>query len=308
MIIESFSQPQLNATNANFAQMPWYGGFGYATCGELIQGSINRNYFLVNFPLNYYSHVQVKYNSVPGIHVNSTGDYRRLIAALKHFLQYLGKKNVGLDVRINTAVPRSKGLASSTSELCAALCAAAKTLNVSISADLISKIITSVEPSDGTYYSGIIRYNPLTGEVYERFGNPPSLSCILIDTGGTLDTDTYDRDRALEICFSFESKIRYALSLIRCGFEQQSSSLIAKAATISAQCNQKIRFNSAFDYLLKESLSHGALGVNCAHTGTICGVLFDPQNIEQEQLQHNMELSMGSESILGCYSLISGGI
>jgi len=286
----------------------WQTGFSFATCGELIQGIVNDEYFLVNCPINYSSHVQVRPNITSEITVITPGDYQRLVSALELYLKHINQPNMGLDVTIYSHVPRSKGMASSTSELTAALCACAKALQETVTADLISHILTRIEPSDGTCYPGIVRYNQLTGHVYEYLGEPPSLCCLIVDTGGQLDTQQYDRQRAQAIHRHYEPQIQQALRLLRQGFSQQSAALIAKAATISAQCNQQIRYQAMFEPLLAEAQSLGALGVNCAHTGTILGILYDPNQTHQDTLQHRISSAMGPQNVLGSYTIIPGGL
>lgn len=285
-----------------------HAGFGSATCGELIQGRIQDEYFLVNCPINHYSHIHVQRCGKPGIHILTTGQYGKLAKVLEQYLKSVRIVDIGLTVTINTSIPRGKGMASSTSELTAALCAAAKALDRVIMPDVISDLIIKVDPSDGIYYPGIIRYNPLTGTVYESFGSPPALSCIIVDTGGTLITKDYDRERARTISLGFESKIKEALKIIRDGFVQRSAPLIAAAATISARCNQQIRHNPIFETLFAETRDRGALGINCAHTGTIYGILFDSNKMDEDKLNYCIESIVGRENILGSHKIIAGGV
>jgi len=308
-MLSNLNVRQGNSSSYNFPNSyDLHAGYGVATCGELLQGRIKDEYFLVNFPINNYSHIQVQQCIELGIHILSPGSYDKIINVLEHYLIYVGMTDIGLTVTVNTNIPRGKGMASSTSEITAALCATAKALGTPLTPDIISSLVIKIDPSDGIYYPGIIRYNPVTGHVYEYFGTPPSLNCLIVDIGGSINTKEYDRERAYAISVEFESETIRALKMMRTGFIQNSAALIASAATISSHCNQKILYRPIFKTLWDEVRSRGALGINCAHTGTIYGVLFDPAKTDKSKLQIGIESITGPLSILGYHRLIAGGV
>ena len=50
-----------------------------------------------------------------------------------------------------------------------------------LSQDEISKIATSIEPTDGIFCKGIVRYNHLNGQVLEHLGLAPKIKILMFE-------------------------------------------------------------------------------------------------------------------------------
>ena len=129
----------------------------------------------------------------------------------------------------------------------------------------------------------------------------------MVDTGGEVSTQEFDRSKARAVALANEDKLKIALSLLRKGFNLGDSLAVAQAATISAAVNQAVIFKPVFEDLVLGTKDFGGLGVNCAHTGTVLGVMFDPLTTEVEMLKERVKALIGRMPIMGVYPLIAGG-
>ena len=76
-----------------------------------------------------------------------------------------------------------------------------------LSQDEISKIATSIEPTDGIFCKGIVRYNHLNGQVLEHLGLAPKIKILMFDCGGKVDTLSFNRRKDLKRLYQ-EMKIQ----------------------------------------------------------------------------------------------------
>jgi len=280
-----------------------------ATCGELIQGYLDGVDFLVNSPIDLFSTVKVTLIDEPIIIVDRPGHFPKLIRAVRMTLDCLGMDRYGADVAVISEIPRGKGLASSTSELTSAVYAAARASMRMISVEEVTRILLDIDSStDGVFLPGITRCNHLTGQLLQSYGTPPALSFVMVDSGGEVETSSFDRTLARRVAECNRTKLKMALSLLGRGFNEHSAALIAQACTISTEINQEVLLKPEFEDLLFGTREFGGLGVNCGHTGTVLGVMFDPLTTETDPIVERVSQLVGRRKILGTHSLISGGL
>jgi len=278
-----------------------------ATCGELVQGFLDGREFLINSPIDLFAEMGVEIHDTGRIEIESLETFDKTAQAVRATLNRLGAGHLGAYVTIHRQIPRGKGLASSTSEISAAIQATAEALGRNISSAEMSEIAIGVEPSDGVYFPSVVMFDQLKGELLEVFGAPPPLAFIIVDTGGEVDSLHFDRLRLRQNAQRHEREIRTAVELVTRGFRTRDSHLVARAATLSAYCNQSVLYKAELEILLASTQELGALGVNCAHTGTVLGVMFNPLLTPLEPLLERVEMEVGAEKILGVHELIAGG-
>ena len=80
----------------------------------------------------------------------------------------------------------------------------------------ISKIATSIEPTDGIFCKGIVRYNHLNGQVLEHLGLAPKIKILMFDCGGKVDTLSFNRRKDLKRLYQEnENTIKEALDYLK---------------------------------------------------------------------------------------------
>lgn len=277
------------------------------TCGELVQGALDGQDFLINCPIDLYSYATVKSHPEPGLHIASPGHFSKirdtlLLASQEHDLKLSHELNLFSDI------PRGKGMASSSADITAAFMAVNEHCGLSLGVEDFAAVVTEIEPSDCVNFPGIAHLNHLTGHLFESMPAPSGLKVLIVDCGGNVDTITFDRVRARSIYKQHETYLRDAVLTLKRGLNSGDLEAVAYAATCSAKLNQQIMFKPQFEPLLQFALTSGALGVNCAHSGTVLGVLYREADQLEAHLRTNIAKRFGdSLQILGTYNVIGGG-
>lgn len=247
------------------------------TCGELVQGRIDGVRFHVSCPIDVFSEVSVElYSGAYGWTFPS--DAPKAASAVQAALRYLGLRNAGGRLTIQSPLPRGKGMGSSTADVAGAIQAVFTAAGHSASADEVAQLALSVEPTDGSFLPGIALFDHRTGLVRECLGPPPPIDVIVLDFGGVVDTLEFNsRDYDRELAY-LEPQFATALELVRKGIAAGDARLIGRGATLSALANQSILPKAQLSRVLDFAEGIGALGVNVGHSGTVIGLLLDPNH------------------------------
>ena len=287
--------------NATVAHAP-------GTCGEFFQAALDGQDFLVNCPIDWYAHARVGAASLPGLALANAGNFSKVAIAVRR----LGKlKHIELQHRlsISSTLPRGKGMASSTADLTAALAAFSSHAGVALSATEMASLIAAVEPSDCVHYPGIARVDHLSGELLHSYPVPQALRVIVVDCGGEVDTLSVDRERARALYRAEQNRVRVAFESLHHGLLRGRFDWIGRAATESAKINQQLLPKAQFPELLRLTALQGATGVNCAHSGSVLGVLYESNRRTEERLTDAIAKAFGSDlKILGNFAVVGGGL
>lgn len=271
-----------------------------ASCGELVQGYLDNEPFLINCPINLYAKASIYYGESMS---RSHKIFPKAIAAaqaLYHQDQH--------SIQVSSQIPRGKGMASSTAEISAAIAMAMMQTN-SFSMQKLHHHSLSVDHStDATYLPGIIKLNHLSGEIQASYQKVPALYILAIDQGGTIQTDQVDRERFKHHARKYQSEFRQALHLIERGFHESNARKVAQAATISSTIHQQIEPHLYYQKLITLIEEQVVLGINRAHTGTVLGLMYDRKKISQTALEAIVSRRIPQQSIIGSFKLISGGL
>jgi L-threonine kinase len=277
------------------------------TCGEFVQGAIDEQDFLVNCPVDLYSAATVTPCDCPGLSLQHAAQFNKIRDAVA-LAEYEFVLELQHHVSVTSDIPRGKGMASSTADITAALTAVLRSCDCALSAAIFARILTEVEPSDCVHFSGIAHVNHLTGDLLESLPAPADLRALVVDCGGEVDTIGFDRDRARAVYRAHQPQIKQALQLLKRGLIEGQPAWVAEAATQSAMLSQQIHFKPQFEALLTLVREAGALGVNCAHSGSVLGVLYRGSDALGTRLVARIEQAFGRDlPIIGDLQIIGGG-
>jgi len=278
------------------------------TCGELLQGAVDEQDFLVNCPIDLYSYATVHHDDGQrGLHLADLHLYTKIRDAIELAAQEYGIR-LSHRVAVRSDIPRGKGMASSSADITAALEAVCRSCRLSLNAELFARIVTEVEPSDCVHFPGIAHVNHLTGRLFESMPAPVGISVLAVDCGGEIDTIGFDRKRARSVYRRNQPYLKQALAMLRRGLHDGDPRAVAEAATASATLSQQIHVKPQFDELLARTRELGALGVNCAHSGTVLGVMYRTGERLGERLAIDIDKRFGASApIVGNFNIISGG-
>ncbi len=277
------------------------------SCGELIQGMMGEANFLVTCPVNSYSILKAKKNTIKEHRINLPGK-NKLLRALDETLKCLELDlTEGYDINLESGLLIGKGMASSTADMTAAIIAIASLNNKNISHEMISRILLKIEPSDGIFYPGIVAFDHIHGSFYEKTGQAFDVNFLIYDYGGQVDTISFNSDPKLrEKNLAKKETIEKAYFLLKDAFASQDIKKLGQAASMSALANQSILHKKNLEEIIEESLFYGAYGVNIAHSGTLIGIVNNKES-QLESLQDAIKEKFPFLDLLGNYKLVDGG-
>ena len=242
------------------------------SCGELAQGMLRGDYFLVSCPIDMRSTASVELAPGSGdIRAPASAPKARRAVALT--LAHFGRADLNAHLRLQSPLPRGKGMASSTADVAAAIAATAAALAAPMPPALIAQLALQIEPSDGIMLPGIAVFDHKRGRLARALGDPPPMRVLALDFGGGVDTLAFNRvnrDRALK---RLQPAFAEALALIKQGIRSGSPAEVAAGATLSAITNQPLLYKPRLDAALRLSREVSGLGVNAAHSGAALGLL-----------------------------------
>ncbi len=245
------------------------------TCGELVQGTIDGQNFLITCPINVYSEVEVCVDRQSGGSIGQLDIKDKTKAAVSITLAYLQESAAGLTVTAQSGLPIGKGMASSSADIAAACQATARCFAKVLTADEIADIALAIEPTDGIFYPGIVMFDHVSGTIRRLLGAPPAMSLAVFDVGGEVNTQSFNRRQDLAaLNAAKEAQVRQAVEWVTEGLRSGDCGLIGRGATLSALANQAILHKPCLETVLAIAGQYGAAGVNAAHSGTVLGILF----------------------------------
>jgi L-threonine kinase len=276
------------------------------SCGELMQGITGGRNFHVTCPINLFSEISISINKNSGIICDS--NHCKSIKAMKKTLEYFDANDFGGVIRIKSEIPPGKGMASSTADISGVIFATTLALNETISETEIAKIALSIEPTDGTIFKNICLFDHKKGLLFEELGDIPENKLLVIDPGGIVDTIEFNKKNNYELLSENEKDISKALKDLKEGFINKNLSIIGECSIKSAILNQKILYKDYLNRLIEFSLSHGAFGINIAHSGTAVGIILPPDmDLKRSFYQDIPRIFNHFPKMYEC-KIISGGV
>lgn len=272
------------------------------SCGELIQGYCQGHSFMVTCPIARYARAE----SRPGPQTEVLPVKAEL--ARRRVLAYIQAESE-VSVRLTSEIPVGKGMASSTADISAVCQAAALAAGRKLTAEEISGIAISIEPSDATFYRGIVQFDYRRGELLRPLGPAPEAKILIYDCGGEVDTLTFNsRADLVALQKENEKDISRALSLFEEGLRRGDLSRIGEAATMSAFANQRILPKPVLNAFYEAQRKAGGRGVIAAHSGTVLGILL-PKDAEEGAVRQAVESALpGDVTFLDCAPMTNSGI
>lgn len=277
------------------------------TCGELAQGELDGTIAMVTCPIDLGSTATVEVSDGAGCVVGPANapKARRAVALT---LEFLGRRDLDARLHLETALPRAKGMASSTADVAAAIGATAAALDTTIDARQQADLALAVEPSDGVMLPGIALFDHRGGHMAQSLGEPPAMRVLALEFADVVDTEAFNAvDRRAELR-SHASRFREALDLITAGLADGDARLVGEGATLSSLANQNVLPKPQLAAVLDLAQAAGAVGVNAAHSGSVLGLLFaaDADRIDWAERQAWARLS-GLVAVHNC-RVIGGGV
>lgn len=279
------------------------------SCGELAQGMVDGDYFLVSCPIDMHSTATVTLTPGDG-RVDAPPDAPKSRQAVNLTLAHFRRDDVDARLRLSSQLPRGKGMASSTADVSASIAATAAALgkHQDTSPQTVAAIALRVEPSDSIMLPGIAVLDHKRGNIAETLGHPPPMRVVVLDFGGDVDTLAFNGVNRDGILREMQPEFEEALSLISRGVRNGSAADIGAGATRSAIANQQLLYKPQLDAVMRLADDAGAVGVTAAHSGTVLGMLFDDDvALAENAVSHAWETLFGIRRIYN-RRIVSGGV
>lgn len=303
------------------------------TCGELVQGAIAGQDFLVTCPLELYSRAVVYIEPEPGNDRVSFGEpgggafplypveilsgqpeseVAKAVLAVRKTIALFGLRPRRVWLDLSCPAPAGKGMGSSSADIVAAARAAALSLGRALTPRQLARLALSIEPSDGVMFPGVTLFDHRRGKTARVLGAAPPAKVLIFDYGGKVDTLGFNHHPSLQILNrAKEKEVTPALKKVLHGLRRNSLELIGEGATQSALAHQGILPKADLAEIAAAVSKMGARGVVCAHSGTVIGVLYPRESPRSKECERFLSrLGYGEilgEFLLGGAAKVSGG-
>lgn len=246
-------------------------------CGELFQGMAEGEYCLVSCPIDVRSVIRVESSRGEGLvfppEMSKTG------RAAKAFLE---RRGGGFTIERLKGLPEGRGYASSTADILAALACLARLDGIYLTPEEATAIALSIEPTDSLAWPGLALLDHRGGRVMEYLGPPPPMSVLVLDWGGAVDTEEFNRKYSASDLAPLSPLHAEAFSLVRGGIEEGDPEKTGRGASMSARAWNGILEKPRLDECFALCTRLGGFGVCAAHSGTLTGILLPPEAGAQE--------------------------
>lgn len=196
-------------------------------------------------------------------------------------LEKCGVTNWGGCLTIDSNIPQSWGLGSSSCDVVATIRAIADAFGVKLAPITIAKLAVMAEiASDSIMFdNSVILFAQREGKIIENFYNSlPPFICLGFNTDPTETGVNTLSFKPAEYNWREIETFKVLRGLLRHAVKTQNPKLIGHVASASARINQRYLPKPAFAELEQLVNIVGALGLAVAHSGTVVTLLFDPQN------------------------------
>ncbi|MCS7260791.1 MAG: hypothetical protein NZ765_08440 [Anaerolineae bacterium] len=274
-----------------------------ATCGELVQGSLDGIPCLVSCPIDVYSVATVRLDQDTHWHVPM--ERSKSVAALQAGLRHLGWSGGG-SLHLVSPLPVGRGYGTSTADLGATLYALGNACGHMFTPSEAARLAVSIEPSDSTLFPGLTLFAHRSGEFYETLADAPPLWVVVLDPGGEVDTLAFNRCDHRAALRRLAGEHRQMFDMLRQSLRDKDWGLLGEAASLSSRLHQAILLNPWLDDALKLAKSVRALGVCRAHSGTLLGLLLDAARVDVTAVTAHIVRQFPSLAV-HAHRLVGGG-
>ncbi len=272
-----------------------------ASCGELVQGTLEGRHFLVSCPVDLYARVTVALR--PDGKEQYRPGYAKAVCAVRATLAFFDAAKSGFSLAVQSSIPRSKGMAV----VAGAIVATALCLGESLHPEQVAQIAVSVEPSNSTMLPGLSLLDHRAGSWWEQLGPALAAELLVLDFGGEVDTLAFNRRDLRQQLTRLSERHRAALAVLRQGIAEGDMAKVGQAASASALAQQEILPKPGLEQLVERARQLGATGVCAAHSGSVVGLLFAAGQARRGHVENALQRSHPQLLQLGWYRTVGGG-
>lgn len=276
-------------------------------CGVLAQGAIGEMHFSVTCPVDFFSRVRVDLTA-DGPGVAATEGCEKTVAAVRRTLVHLRQARVRANVRVSSAIPRGRGLGSSSADLSAAIAATALALGEELSPESIAQIALSIEPTGGVMMPGLALFDHRAGLVHESLGPPPPMEIVALDFGGSSRSGFFNLSDRPQHWHGVNDQTAEALNLLRRGVAERSPALVGQGATLASEAGSRVSARPRLEEVAAFAREVGAVGINGGHGEGVTGVLLDATERRGKSTYIKAKEAFPDAEMVYHFRLLGGGV
>ncbi|GAA0106795.1 serine/threonine protein kinase [Paraclostridium sordellii] len=279
-----------------------------ASCGEFVQGMIRDKEYLSSYAIDKFSKVTLE-EKLEYINRGPLKTRKAVEEVFKHFgLPRKEMKNIS--IHIESDIPISKGMASSTADIGATIKATLNLIGKDLSEYDISKLATKIEPTDSIFIRENTIFNPLDASIKKKLGVIDTGKVLILEPNEKLSTRYIRRkDNYQKLKKQNKYIIEYAFKLLEQGIQNKDLNLIGQACNISSVANENIHKKKYLSEIMDISKEYGACGVNIAHSGTVIGILLENDMDENKLKEKLIDLNIDKKyKKIYTANIIAGGL
>ncbi|CEN77240.1 cobalamin biosynthesis L-threonine PduX-like kinase [[Clostridium] sordellii] len=279
-----------------------------ASCGEFVQGMIRDKEYLSSYAIDKFSKVTLE-EKLEYINRGPLKTRKAVEEVFKNFgLPRKEMKNIS--IHIESDIPISKGMASSTADIGATIKATLNLIGKDLNEYDISKLATRIEPTDSTFIRENTIFNPLDASIKKKLGVIDTGKVLILEPNEKLSTRYIRRkDNYQKLKKQNKYIIEYAFKLLEQGIQNKDLNLIGQACNISSVANENIHKKKYLSEIMDISKEYGACGVNIAHSGTVIGILLENDMDENKLKEKLIDLNIDKKyKKIYTANIIAGGL
>lgn len=236
--------------------------------GEMIQGNFRGKDVLISCPINFFTKVTLFERYFPIFKYNYPKSMQFMKIILKRWNYDFYEKN--LDMTIISEIPKGKGFASSTADLCATYYALLKLFHRTFNEKELIDCCIEIEPTDSIIFHGITLFDYKKGTFKESIGEYFKFYLLVFEGSKMVDTVEFN-NKADEPLKDVEDLI----NIFKRGFMRKSLKEVALASTESILRNEnRLKYN-ILPQVVNIKDSTGGLGIIGAHTGDCLAIIYE---------------------------------
>ena len=256
------------------------------SCGEIIQGHVYGKDMLISCPVNLFAAVRVFECQKPINRLN----YQKSSTLLDNILKRwgYGYLNTQFDIDVKSSIPKSKGFASSTADLCGVYICLLKLFKRQFDIKEAVEEFVKIEPTDSIVFRDMVLFDYKGGKHYENIGGYLKFYILAFEGSRVVDTLEFNKRDLPPL-----SDISDILKLVKDGIESADISKIAQASVISIRRNLNRLPYDIYNAVEKLSHATGGLGLTGGHSGNVLGIIYDDR-------ERCMYTAKNIDAIAGC--------
>ncbi|MCX7903342.1 MAG: kinase [Caloramator sp.] len=237
--------------------------FSYpGSIGEVLQGRVKGKDILVSFPVNLFTQVELVDKALDD-------DNYKAKEFLKNLLSAWGIEQK-VHFKIKSSIPKGKGFASSTADLCALYhCLLKKFIKAYNQEELIKELV-KIEPTDSIIFNRACAFEYKNGGYYEELGEYLEFYVWVFE--GEKEVDTIEFNKSIKTPLADVSDL---FDELKVAINNKDIKTLAQISTESIIRNQNRLFYPILDDCMRICKERGGLGLIGAHSGNMVGIIFE---------------------------------